>query len=196
MDDYLNKSQKIKKAADVFLHDKQISKILSAYGEVIFTGSYATDLMTWNDIDIQLIIPKSTDPIDAFSILARHFLADTDVAKVKIMNCTPGKKPSMPIGVYMGIDYKIFGTETKWKMDIWALDEEYLEADRKLKAMIILKITPDLKELILKLKFSLTAAFGRVPQLGSYYIYQAVFQYNLSEETKIIEFLKDHGVSL
>ena len=49
---YFIQSQVIKKEADKFLANKKIQEILSKYGEVIFTGSYATDLMTWRDLDI------------------------------------------------------------------------------------------------------------------------------------------------
>ncbi len=34
----------------------------------------------------------------------------------------------------------------------------------------------------------------RVPQLASYYIYQAVFEHNLSNEKQILEFLKTRNV--
>jgi hypothetical protein len=73
MNNYLQKSQHIKQAADKFLEHKQIAQILSRYGEVIFAGSYATNLMVWNDIDLQLKLPPKLDKIEVFADLAKHF---------------------------------------------------------------------------------------------------------------------------
>jgi hypothetical protein len=104
------------------------------------------------------------------------------------MNSTPNKYKSLPLGLYLGLDYKITGI--KWKVDIWALEQKALAKDLALKSLILEKLTPDLKELILKLKFTLMADSTRVPQGLSYHIYQAIFQYNLTTEEEILEFLQ------
>ena len=82
----------------------------------------------------------------------------------------------------------------KWKLDIWSLTQEYLYKDHLLRQKILSKLTPQLKELILRLKFTLMAEDQRVPQLASYYIYQAIFEHNLLDKNAILIFLKDQGI--
>jgi hypothetical protein len=185
---FLQKSHAIKQEADKFLAKKKITEILSKYGEVIFTGSYATDLMTWRDLDIQLLIADSLQSQDVFLAIIKDLLPDHELDKVTLMNSTPNKYQSLPLGLYLGLDYKITGI--KWKVDIWTLEETYLVKDLALKSLILEKLTPDLKELILKVKFTLMADSTRVPQGLSYNIYQAIFQYNLTKEEEVFDFLE------
>ena len=69
-------------------------------------------------IDIQLIIPKHFNQIDIFANSSKHFLIDADVTSIQTINFTPGKKSDMPVGLYMGINYRILPSNEKWKMEI------------------------------------------------------------------------------
>lgn len=189
----LAQSMVIRKNADKFLAEKNIQEKLSSLGEVIFVGSYATDLMTWNDIDIQLVLPKNLNPLRTLTRLANDFLEDQDVQKIHMINFSPGKKEGMPIGVYLGVDYKIANKE-KWKVDIWSLSEADLDRSKKFNEHMLNKLTPEIRELILKLKFYLIQKKDRVPKLASYYIYNAVFNEQIYEEQAILKYLQDKNI--
>jgi hypothetical protein len=152
--DYLEKSSTIKRAADAFLKQKQIIDILSQYGEVVFAGSYATGLMTWHDIDIQLVTKL----------------------------------------VYMGIEFSLREISVEWKVDIWVLEDEDFQESRILHNLIVSNLTEELRMLILKLKFNLMGDGKRVPKLSSYYIYQAIFRENITEELAIIEYFRQKRI--
>jgi hypothetical protein len=183
----LQKSQAIKEAASIFLAKKEIVTILSSYGEVFFTGSYKTDLMVWPDIDIQIILPEKAYKIEVFTKIAKDFLSDPDLNKLQIINFTAGKKPGMPLGLYLGLDYQ--DSDIKWKLDLWSLEKEFFEQDRLFTEKIIANMTLARKELIITIKNQLIFE-GRVPQSASYYLYKGIFEEKLTDEKEILAFIK------
>ncbi|MBN8828203.1 MAG: hypothetical protein J0H68_05805 [Sphingobacteriia bacterium] len=189
----LKKSVEIKAKAEEFLFSHHITDILSNYGEIVFAGSYTTNLMVWNDIDIQLILPNSDNYLEVFTSLAKDFLELETTSKVQLLNFYHRKDSNMPRGMCMGL-YSKLPDGTKWKVDIWSLAEEELVKSQAFQQLMLSKLNPELRELIIKLKFQLMGEQDRVPKNGSYFIYKAIFEENILEEKDIINYLKERGI--
>lgn len=52
----LNKAREIRKNSQTLLQGKAIEKCLKEMGTFYYTGSYLLDLMTCNDIDMQIVL--------------------------------------------------------------------------------------------------------------------------------------------
>jgi len=54
----------LKQEAHSLLHQRGVHSLLSKYGDLIYAGSYALDLMAWPDIDMNLIIANEKEARD------------------------------------------------------------------------------------------------------------------------------------
>jgi len=75
-------ADKIHQHADRLLDIKKISSMLKEMGEFYFIGSYALDLMTWNDIDMQLIVNEDVFPLDAAQNILSKSMHDIESQNV------------------------------------------------------------------------------------------------------------------
>jgi len=192
----VQKSKNLRSNANNFLEKKSFHCLLSKYGEVVYTGSYETDLMVWPDIDIQLIIPPEHSKLDQIMRLSHDLLNDSDVQNIKLINFYLTKKPGMPDGIYLGAKIKDRDSNISWKIDIWALEPESLKENIKFTKNIKNKLTPELKELIIKWKYELMGDDDRVPQFGSYYLYKAILDENLRNKEEILAYLRYNNLVL
>lgn len=175
------------------MQDLELLDLLQKYGSIIFTGSYNTNLMVWSDIDIQLVLDNPDNKIEIFSQISAKLLTKPDINKITLINFTPGKKPNMPVGLYMGIEYK---SDIKWKIDTWSLEESHFLKDKEFNRLIQSKLNDNLRNLILEMKTALVNLDGRIPQSASYYLYKAIFEQNLYNKKDILLYLMNNGIKL
>lgn len=189
-------AQLLHDATTSLIQQKNFADFFAPYGELFYTGSYAANLMVWKDLDMQIALKdSSTSPIEQFTQMSNHFLADPDVQSVKLRNFRPETSAGMPSGMYMGINYKILDTKEKWKVDLWSLQPEDFQKNVDFMKKVEEKMTEEKRQKILQWKFRMMGAHDRVPQLGSYYLYQAILFAGLSRDSEIHEYLSSHGVS-
>lgn len=192
---HLEKSKCLHNKATELLKEKKLHKLMSKYGEVIYTGSFDLDLMVWPDIDIQLVIDNNKSKLDQMLELGRELLHDSEIKHIKLINFTKTKKSGMPRGMFLGMKIKQQESPISWKIDIWSLEDPDLEKSQEFSSKLKQNLTPELKELIIKWKFKLMGDHDRVPQLASYFLYQAILLENLRNDEDIISFLKENGVN-
>lgn len=192
----MKKSKELSHKAKIFLLDKNIESILSAYGRVVYTGSYAADLMVWPDIDIQLILPDNANKLDTILEISKTFLNDSDLKDVKLINFEKRNQKGMPIGMYLGMHLYSKSENIMWKIDVWSLETEHYLRDVEFQKEIMTRLTPELKELIIAWKYKLMGKDDRVPHLGSYALYKGVLFNSLTTDDAIIEHLLRSGVEL
>ena len=97
----------------------------------------------------------------------------------------------MPKGHYLGFDVYDYSVGDKWKVDAWLLDKQYFQKSKKLDHDITLKLNPQNREKIIKLKFRYMNNSSRVPSLASYYIYNAELFKNFINDEEIIEYVNN-----
>ena len=187
-------AHQIRKQGEKLLVAKRIVEKLEQRGTIFFSGSYALDLMTWHDIDLQLVVKAGLDPLETLSYFYLEMAKDPDFIEGKIINFTGNHKPKMPRGVYLGIDFHSAEHGGFWKLDIWSLFPKDLEANQILLEQLKQKLTPFSRQLILEMKHFLMKSSGRVPQMGSHFLYQAILLEGLSDKQAILDYLLKHGV--
>jgi hypothetical protein len=189
-------ASKIRTNADHVLKALGLPQSISQFGKLYFTGSYHLDLMTWNDIDLQIVLKKDKAPMQSLLEILPLLATSENLLEGKIINFSNDYKPKMPRGVYLGLNVNFPELGGNWKVDLWALSEKDFHKNHELIQQLQERLTPKNREHILSLKHQLMKTTGRVPQMGSHFLYQAILIENLWEPKEIFAFMKKHGVPL
>lgn len=174
MSDLLRISENYKKEADRILVESRLGEDLLKYGEVIFTGAYAGNVMMHGDIDLVVVRDMPYTKDEVFDVMRElykkgyfrsYFISgDWD---------DPRKGVEFPIGQYLGLKLKI-GDE-RWKFDIWFVgrqDYEDKEKDFQIKDAVL---TQEQRETILLFK---KYRNENNISISGFYIYDAVLNKN------------------
>lgn len=203
----LEKAEILQKEAKQLLYDYGVYDILSQNNKVNFTGSFAYNLMAWNDIDLSLEFPSKESKEEILNkiasiaynitLLDKHPKLKVHTIKVQSeLNKNPKYKHT-PSGITLGIKLWIKGQEYThpWKLDIWYYSdpEQYIK-NKEYNCNIINKLNPQAREIILKTKASIINKKGRTPSNSGYYIYDAVLNKNILSVTEIKQYLVKNGV--
>jgi hypothetical protein len=165
-------------------------------GSIRPVGSYALDLMAWPDLDLHWVLPENLPVEKAFSRLLEALIPDPGWRKANFRNFLGDFKPQWPRGLYLGCEVKSPCSDRIWKIDIWVQSSAVMEAGWRFLDDIAVRITPAKRRLILEAKQLLMGQEGRVPKMGSFYLYQAVCHEGLEDWMDIQRFLIDHGVAI
>ncbi len=193
---HLEISEQIRLQADAVLERLQLTSSINKVGKLYFTGSYALNLMTWNDIDMQVVVQKELAPSEALMQIMDLFVHQKNLIKAQIINFNNDYKPHWPKGMCLAakIDFPDLGGI--WKFDIWSLQDEDFRKNRQLLDQLQTALTESTRKLILEMKHLLMQKEGRVPKMGSYWLYQAILIQGLSEKQAILDFLDAKGVRI
>ena len=183
MPDALVKSAQIKKNGEQLLNSLALYDLLAPFGSLYFTGSFSLDLMTWNDLDMQLVLKEPAQAKETLLHLVRHFFFDPRFIKAGLIEFQGDYKPSMPRGLYLGLKLNDPSYGGEWKLDLWIFSQEEVEKNQRFIQELQQVLTLELKLLVLELKCELMGAQGRVPQGSSYSIYQAILQGHRDRES-------------
>lgn len=192
---HLEIAEQIHCQADAVLQRLQLPSLIDRLGKLYFTGSYALNLMTWNDIDMQIVVKKELTPSEALMQIMDLFVHQKSLIKAQIINFNNDYKPHWPKGMCFSakIDFPDLGGI--WKFDIWSLQEDDFRKNRLLLEQLQNALTESTRELILEIKHELMQKQGRVPKMGSHWLYQAILLQGLSEKRAILDFLHAKGVT-
>lgn len=152
--------------------------ILSDYGEVHVTGSYALRLMIWRDLDIHLVRePLEVEPFFALggtlaALLSPHRMHYRDETIVR----TPGLPKGLYWGVYLGDE-----RQGAWKIDIWASEREAFEPPRTFCERIQNRLTDASRQTILRIKSACWQHPEYRRSFSSADIYEAVLDHGVEE---------------
>jgi len=192
----VDKNTQIRLNASAVLKNLRLEQIVNNYGTLLYTGSYVLDLMTWNDIDMQIQLHKGVDPKKAFVSILGFIMESGNFVKSQIINFQGQYKPAMPRGIYLGFEMDFPEYGGMWKFDLWSLASEDFNKNRMLIEKIQEELTPEKRKLILSLKQEMQSKEGRVPHMGSHFLYQAVILHRLNTPKEIYQFLTENGVNI
>jgi hypothetical protein len=188
--------------ATVFIKASPFFQAMHTFGGVVFTGSYALDTMTWPDIDVQLKLGSPANALRATNHLSELLLQDPTTIRFQYINFKDYPRDTLPKGLCIGAQIAdpalqdIFPQQPYWKVDFWILEEKDFEENRQFMAQLMKKMTPAHKTLIMGYKEDWTKQWGRPPQLGSYFLYQAVVFEGLKDEEDILKYLRENNVKI
>jgi hypothetical protein len=187
----------IKNKADALIKNKGLDDFLRNFGEVFYTGSYALDLMTWRDIDLQVKLYNEQSKFEAISAIFGHMIKDTDVIHMEYTRSTKENNPKMPEGDYLQLRVKEAPGQI-WKIDIWMLNDSDFKQNREFVSRMKELLTSDnsIRDLIVNMKYEFMGNNERPPKMASYYLYQAVLFANINDPKEIRQYMKDHGVQI
>jgi hypothetical protein len=179
-----NQSQDIKKEAEELLKNNSISKILSKYGEIKFTGSYELDLMFKKDIDISLINNKLTVP--EFTQLGKELIDQLKTPSVYYRNTRINPIEKRPENsLYWGVQID------EWFLDIWAMSKNvYLKSEYYINE-IKAKLNQENRNIILSLKYEYLKSKRYSKQFGSRELYEAVLNHDVKTSKEFDKYLSE-----
>lgn len=193
---YLKLADNLKAQADSVLQRIKLALHIEKLGQLYFTGSYALNLMTWNDIDMQIALKEGMSPTNALLQLLGAFVHETYFVKAQVINFSEDYKPHWPRGYCLCLNLNLPELGGIWKFDIWTLEQKDSEKNQTLIHRLENSLTEETRVLILQIKHELMKASGKMPKMGSYWLYQAVLIKGLRDKSVILNFLLEKGVEL
>jgi len=171
-----------------------LGKVLSTYDAVCYSGSFYLDLMAWPDLDVYLPLDSSAQYLERFLTLGHRVASVCDVISLRYKNHVRYPEEPLPHGLYWGIRVRQ-DASVRWKIDIWALPPDVINANQRELDRLKAKLTPENRKRIVELKRAFLTPEGRTPVFSGYHIYCAVLDHGLAEFAKVKEYLADKGVS-
>ncbi|MCH9811281.1 hypothetical protein K0U07_00795 [bacterium] len=187
MSDVLSLSKDMQEQAKRLLEGKGLLSLFSSFGEVLFAGSFAMDLMIWKDIDLNIVV-DSEKIEEVTKDLVMQLLDNSAVQRIKVYRDLHDKYAGkMPKGIYVGL------LVDGWKLDIFVVDRAASEETRVKTEKVRQKLTDSSRRIILEVKEALLLPSGRTPKFSGKHIYEAVLEKGLSSKEEIFSYLADFG---
>ena len=171
-----------KSNADKLLYDLGLLNELNNYGTPYIVGSYAMDLMAWNDLDIY--VSNESMSTEKLYELTSFVLNTFNPIWYEAKKDTADSKT---------VWFHGFETETLGELcnvDIWFFDNETITKALDFRQNINQKllVNPELKEIVINIKQSLIAneQYG-FDKFSSMDVYKAVFENNIRSYKEFIE---------
>jgi len=188
-----NESKLIKSQADKLLENWNLLNYLNKYGDAYSVGSVALDLMTWRDIDLEVICEKEPSKNDAIDV-ARYLFNIDGFRKVSPIDYSDGDGIKKPKGLYIGAEY-IDLDKNKWKVDVWLLATSLARTKEKTEE-IRNDLTPEYKEIILDIKSQVHDHPLYRKKIVSVDIYDAVIKNGVKNLDDFKKYLEDKGIKI
>lgn len=114
-------ASRLRGEASVLLEKDGLMAIVRSGGPAVVIGSYALDLMTWRDIDINVQLPDERDVATFFRIgdtVSNRF----ETVRASYSNMFLRTDQDFESGLYWGI--RMSHREQTWKVDLWGYGEQ------------------------------------------------------------------------
>jgi hypothetical protein len=186
----LERAGALRQEADVVIGLLRLEDILRPYARLFPTGSYFLDVMVYPDIDLYITKVSLEQLFEIGAQIARS----TFVTQVVF---EPTDDPvRLPDGLYLKprVNYGDWGRP--WKIDIWSLDEKIIHLKMADMRHFKKKMTPGLREQIIRYKLSVMTSQKRTPVYSGYYIYKAFIDEGLTDFESVTRYLICNGIKL
>lgn len=189
MVDYLQRQNELRHQADIILQDLDLKNFLMRFGKVIFVGSYALELMSWEDIDIVVSTnPNYKDYLEAVN----YFFPKDNVYSMNIQDFRKSIYPDRPQGIYCGVSY-LAKPSTFWKIDIWFMSHstaiDVMQGVEK-------KLNNENRSVILKIKNEMRDKTTYGKQVSGMDVYKAVLDEGITTLEDFEKYLRKQGREL
>ncbi len=190
--DPLLTATELKQEAKALLSFLRLEERIAPFGRVKWVGSFAWDLMTWKDVDLQVLLHPGASSRALFNALFLAFSSLDETRQLNHIRFIGHFKPHMPRGHCLGLVCAFPGESVLWKADIWVLSPEAQAQSDAWEELIARRLTPEARSLILNMKQRMMEK-GRVPQGGSYALYQLVLREEIVDAKALQEKLEQQG---
>lgn len=190
MIDYFKKQRELKKQADKILGDLNLLPQLKKYGEVIFVGAFALDLIVKLDIDI---VVSTIINYEDFLKFINYIFPKDNIYNLQLQDFRKSIYPNRPQGLYCGVTYLV-KPKSFWKIDIWFSSKEQAGA-KKLVDSLKEKLTNENRLTILKIKNEMLQT-KQGKEISGMDVYKAVIEEGISNLEGFSQYLKKQGREL
>jgi len=189
MVDYLIKQNQLHKTAEQIITDLDIVHFLNTFGKVDIVGSYALELMSWEDIDIVVTCSPHNEYL--FKSIEYLFQLPNIYSLPWIQDFRKSIHTDRPQGLYLQATYLI-PPETFWKIDIWFLPDNHFSSHKKVNE-IKAKLTDKNKQIILTIKNEMKDGLVKGKEISGIDVYTAVLDHNVKNLSEFKEHLSNVG---
>lgn len=178
--------------------DLDLMRVLGAIGEVMLVGSVRTGLMTWPDIDVNVLC-RVPDP-DAIWAGMRPLASHPRVRKLRWSNESDGFSTHADPGdhgYYVGIHYYADGSRSgeMWKIDCWFLRDDPPRPEVALIDRLQRDLTDETRLAILRIKDAWWNRPAYRDTVLSVDIYEAVLDHGVRTPEEFDAWLRARGTS-
>lgn len=185
----LERAKAIKREADALLEKVKVFQILTPYGKVTPTGSYLLDTMVYPDIDLHISKVSIPTLFEIGGKLAAHELTiEVVFQKSNVAN--------LPGGLYLKARFDYGDWGRPWKLDIWSLDDSLVEKQVLEMNRLQEKMTEELREAIIRYKYSVMTDQYRTPRYSGYFIYKAFLDEGIRDIGEVTKYLVENGIEM
>lgn len=187
--DPLERAGRLHLEACQLMESIRLMEALQPFGEVFLTGSYFLDVMVYPDLD--LYVPMTS--IANIFAAAGKMAGNPGVIRVTFEN---EEHPILPGGLYLNLRVNLGNWGRPWKVDIWWLEEDLIREKREIMNHFKQRLTPELRQQIIRYKNNLINTNGRTPQFSGYFVYRAFLDEGLRDPVEITGYLVKNGIKI
>lgn len=191
MNKYTEKQNRLKKKATIILKDLKIIELLSKFGEVYIVGSYAYDLMTWEDIDIHVAVKEIKNKY-AYE-LVDYLFEKKNIYKLALQDFRKSIYSGRPQGLYCKVTY-LEKPDIFWKIDVWFFVEGN-DDGIKFVDWVKSNMTEEKRITILKIKSELGERLSISTGISGSQVVRAVLENNVRNIEECENYLKKPSMS-
>lgn len=190
MQDLFVKSKKLEEDANLLFGELGLEEYFKSHGNVELVGSVRYGLMSWEDLDIDLV--TSGTPNDELFWKISKYLLSLDNTKLLMLadNRKGDREVDRPKSMYLGMKYEFKGSI--WKVDIRLIKQSEV---KPLPTWMqnLSSVSDSKKRAILKLKDNLKGDSRYHKQISSVDVYDAVVNKNITSFDAFIDLVESKG---
>ena len=187
--DPIERASRLRQEADLVLQTVGLYDILGCYGRIVPTGSYYLDVMMYPDIDLYM---AQVSIAEIFAIGGQ--IANSNLVRQIVFERS--RTPDLPGGLYLKARIAQGNWGRPWKIDIWSIQDATIEAKMADMQRFGEKMTPQMREQILRYKHSILTSENRTPRYSGYFVNRAFLDEGLSEHSDVTQYLQAHGIQM
>ena len=188
--DLIKQQEELQEEGRKVLDKLRILEILSKFGSPKIVGSFATDLMTWRDIDIEL--EKEIQDEEYWEAVNQLFY-EQSLKYLTLINFKHSKNPVTPKGLYIGIKYWLENKE--WKIDVWFIQPRPRNSEN-MNEWIKDKLNDQNRKVILEIKSQIQDSSKYKKEIFSVDVYKGVIEDKVQNLEDFKNYLAKTGRSL
>lgn len=192
--------------AQEVLNDLDLINLLKQYGKPSIVGSFALSLMTWRDIDLEIVVDELNKEVVA-EVIKKLILKTKyriDLSFSDNLARFNESNPNSPQSLYIGVKY--FGKDIEptkmqganplvWKLDLHFLLGKDARGQAKTEELKD-KLTDDKRKIILEIKNKVASNPNYRKEITSMDIYEAVLEKGVSSLEEFENYLQESGRNL
>ncbi len=202
--DLMKKQDLLQNEAYEVLEELDLLKMLKQFGEPYLVGSADLGLMTWRDIDFEIIVGtlNKSEVLKVVTALLEKTRLRMDITFSD--NHDDLEPDRIPRGIYLGVKYYgkiesgeriLSGNKNTWKIDLWFVDEGSARSHRNTEE-IKQKLDEEKKRIILEIKEQIADHPKYRYEIFSTDIYSAVLDNKVSNLGEFKEYIRKMGKEL